>query len=63
MSGNDEISSRYFGESSQLTKWILDSGEKCHMTPQVPDFIPGSSEDTDKYIEFGNVNHVTAKHQ
>ena len=25
----------------------LDSGAKCHMTPQYSDFIPGSLEDTD----------------
>ena len=50
MYSNDEISSKDFGDSLQLTNWILDSGEKCHMTPQVSDFIPGSLEDTDKYI-------------
>ena len=31
------------------------------MTPEVSDFIPGSLEDTDKYIEVVDVNHVTAK--
>ena len=41
MSGNDESSSRNFSDSFQLTNWILDSGAMCHMTPQVPDFIPG----------------------
>ena len=30
------------------------------MTPQVWHFIPGSLEDTDKYIEVANVHHVTA---
>ena len=38
---NDEFSSRYFGNSSQLTNWILDSGTTFHMTPQVQNFIPG----------------------
>ena len=41
MSGNNESSGRDFGESSQLTNWIIDSGETCHMTPQVSDFILG----------------------
>ena len=31
------------------------------MTPQVSDFIPGSLEYTDKYIEVADGNHVTAK--
>ena len=33
MSGNDECTSECFGDSSQLTNWILDSGATCHMTP------------------------------
>ena len=60
MSGNDEYPSRYFGDSLQLTTWILDSGEMCYMTPQVSDFIPGLLEDTDKYIEVAGVHHITA---
>ena len=32
MSGNDEFPSEHFGDSSQLTNWILDSGSTCHMT-------------------------------
>ena len=31
------------------------------MTPDVSDFIPGSLEDTDKYIEVTEGHHVTAK--
>ena len=31
------------------------------MTPEVSDFVPGSLEDTDKYIEVANRHHVTAK--
>ena len=50
-----------YGDSSQLTNWILDSGATCHMTPEVSDFISGSLEDTDKYIEVADVHHVTAK--
>ena len=61
MSGNEESSIRYFSDSLQLTNWILDSGATCHMAPQVSDFIPGSSEDTNKYIEVADGNDVTAK--
>ena len=61
MSGNETYSSGNFGESSQLINWILDSGATCHMTPEVLDFIPGSLEDTYKYIEVTDGNHVTAK--
>ena len=31
------------------------------MTPEVSDFIPGSLEDTDKYIGVADRHHVTAK--
>ena len=48
MYSNDERSSVKCGDSSQLTNWVLDSGEACHMTPEVSDFIPISLEDTDK---------------
>ena len=61
MPGNVKISSRYFGDILQSTNLIFDSGAMCHMTPQVSDFIPGSLEDTDKYIEVANGNHITAK--
>ena len=61
MPDNDEIPSGDFGDSSQLTNWILDPGETFHMTPQVSDFIPGSLEDTDKHIEVADGHHVTAK--
>ena len=61
MSGNDECPSDNYGDSQQLTNWILDSGAMCHMTPEVSDFIPGSLEDTDKYIEVADGHHVKAK--
>ena len=61
MSSNDESSSEKYSDSLQLPNWILDSGAKCHMTPAVLDFIPGSLEDTDKYIEVANRYHATAK--
>ena len=51
VSSNDERKSEKYGDSSQLTNWVLDSGETCHMTAEVSDFIPLSLEDTDKYIE------------
>ena len=35
MSSNYERSSENYGDSSQLTNWILYSGETCHMTPEV----------------------------
>ena len=61
MSSDDERKSVKYGDSSQLTNWILDSGTTCHMTPEVMDFIPGSLEDTDEYIEVTDGHHVTAK--
>ena len=61
MSGNDKHKSAKYGDSLQLNYWILDSVATCHMTPEVSDFIPGSLEDTDKYIEVSDGHHVTAK--
>ena len=61
MSNNYLCPSENVGDSSQLTNCILDSGATCHMTPEVSDVIPGSLEDTDKYIEVADVNHVRAK--
>ena len=59
---NDDVSkNKYYGNSSQLTNWILDSGTTCHMTPEVTYFIPGSLEDTDKFIEVADGHHVTTK--
>ena len=61
MSSNDEHKSEMYCESSQLTNWILDLGATCQMTPEVSDFIPGSLEDTDTYIEVADGHHVMAK--
>ena len=61
MSSDDKRSSEKYGDSLQLTNWILYSGATCHMTLEVTDFIPGSLEDTDKYIEVAERHHVTAK--
>ena len=61
MSNDDVRENKDYGNSLQLTNWILDSGATCHMTPEVTDFIPGSLEDTDKFIEVADEHHVTAK--
>ena len=59
---NDDVTeNKDYGDSSQLTNWILDSGATCHIMPEVTDFISGSLEDTDKFIEAANGHHVTAK--
>ena len=41
MSSNDERKSENYGDSSQLTDWILYSGATCLMTLEVSYFIPG----------------------
>ena len=61
MPSNVEIPKRYFGDSSQLTNWILDSGETCHMTPEISDFLPGSLVEMEKYIEVADGNFFTQK--
>ena len=59
MSSNTEIPWRDFGYSSKLTKWILDSGATCHITPEISYFIPGSLVKTDKYIAVAHGNFIT----
>ena len=61
MSSDAERKSVKYGDSSQLPNWILNSGATCHMTPEVSDFIPGTLEDTYKYIEVADGHHITAK--
>ena len=61
MSSNYKCPSGNFGDSSQLTNWILDSGATCHMTPEVQDFIPVFLEETDKHIEVADRHNVTEK--
>ena len=61
ISTNSEISRRYFGDSSQLTNWILGSGATCHMTPYISDFIPGLLVETDRYIKVADGHFFTAK--
>ena len=60
-SKDDKRENKDYGDSSQWTNWILDSGSTCHMKPEVTDFVPGSLEDTDKFIEVADGHHVTAK--
>ena len=54
MSNDDKRENKDYGDSSQLTNWVLDSGATCHMTPEVTDFIPGSLQDTDNCIEVAD---------
>ena len=61
MSDNDECPSGNLGYSSQVTNWILDYGETCHMTPEISYFIPGLLENMDKNIEVADGHHITAK--
>ena len=61
MYSDDECKSGKYGDRSQLTNWILDSGGTCHMTPEVTDFIPVSLEDTDTFIEVADRHPITAK--
>ena len=56
MSSDDERENKHYGDSSQLTNWILDSGATCHMTPEVTEFIPGSLEDTDKFNKWNRLD-------
>ena len=61
MSNDDKRENKDYVDSSQLINWILDSEATCHMTPEVTYFIPGSLEDTDKFIKVADGHHVTAK--
>ena len=61
MSSDDKRKSGKYGDSSQLTNWILYSGATCHMTPEIADFIPVSLEHTDTFIEVADGHHVTKK--
>ena len=61
MSNNNQCPSGNFSDSLQLTKWILDSGAMCHMTPEVSYFLSGLLEDIYKHIEVAKVNYDTSK--
>ena len=58
---NVESPRRYFGDSSQINNWILNSGRTCYMTLEISDFLPISMVETDKYIEILDGLLVTAK--
>ena len=61
MYSNVETTRGNYGDILQLTNWILDSGENCHMTPDISDFILRSLMETDKCIKFADGNFITAK--
>ena len=63
MLDNEKITGTNFGDSSQLTNWILDSGATCNMKLRVSDFIPGLLEYMDKNIEVVDGHHVSAKQE
>ena len=44
MSIDEERKSEKYGDSSQLTSWILDPGVTFHMTPEVLGFLQGTLE-------------------
>ena len=58
---NVKISLKDFGGSSQLTNCVLESDVMYNMTPEIPNFLPGSLLETDKYIEVINENFITSK--
>ena len=61
MYSNVEILRRDFGDSLQPTNCILDSCAKCHMTPEILDFIPVSLVETYKYVEVADGHLATEK--
>ena len=61
MSGSDKCPTRNFGDSLQLTNWVLDYGARFHMTPEVSDFIPGLLYNIDKHIEVSDGHNIMSK--
>ena len=61
MCSDDKCKFVKYDDILQLSNWILDLGEMCHMMPEVTYFIPGTLEYTDKYMEVADGHHVTAK--
>ena len=57
----NKMSSKKFGDNSQNTNSILESGASCHMKPQVQNFIPGLLEDANNYIEVADEHHIMAQ--
>ena len=60
MSSNAESPRRYFGDSSQLTNFILDSGGTCHMTLEISGFVLGLLLETDIFIEVSDGYFIAA---
>ena len=46
-----------------LYNWVLNSGATCHMTPFLDDFIPGTMETVDKFVEVADGHYVPGKQQ
>ena len=61
MAINSESPRRNYGDSLQLTNWILHSGATCHMTPDISDFISVLLAETYKYIEVADGHFSTEK--
>ena len=61
VSSNVKSPKRNFGDSSQLTNWILDSGATCHMTPEISYFVSKSLVEMEKYIEVIYGHQITVK--
>ena len=54
MSINARITRGDYGDSTKLTKWILDSGATCHMEPEILE---------DNYKEVADGTFVTEKNR
>ena len=61
MSSNAESPRRDFGDRSQLTNWVFDSGMTFHMASDVSNFIRGLLVEIYKYIEVAYGHFFTAK--
>ena len=61
MSANDKFPGGNFGDTLQITNWVLNSGATGHTTPEVSDIITGWLEHMDKRIEVSDVHHITEK--
>ena len=52
MSLNVKSLRRNFGDISQLTNWISDSGALYHMAPKISDLLPGSLAEQIHTLKF-----------
>ena len=60
MPGNDKSPSRYFGDSYQMTNWMLYLIATCFLTQHVLGFIPGLLKYRDTHNENGDGHPATA---